>query len=121
MPDEAAQRRSFADKAAILLPGDEILMDIGGKHAGRRPRLVSRLRLRDCRDPASGQEREERLGEAVPWRYQDREGAIPEQRPQPTSPGVEIGRHRLNRSLCRVFALLCPVSRTVIGMAPAVL
>ncbi len=80
MPDEPAECGRFADKPAIAAPGDEIDMDIGREHARRRPRRRTRVDPRDRADAAGGEERQKRIGEAVPRRRQDGERAGAEQR-----------------------------------------
>ena len=91
MPDEAAERRGFADKSAVRLPGNEVDVNIGCEHTQRRPRRAARVDLGDCADPAAGEKREESLGEAVPGRSEDREGAGAEQLAQPLPAGSKIG------------------------------
>jgi hypothetical protein len=91
MPDEAAERRSLADEAAVRPPGNEVDVNIGCEHARRRPRRAARVDLGDCADPAAHEKREESLGEAVPWRSENREGAGAEHLAQPFPAGGKIG------------------------------
>src|SRR4029077_16731246 len=113
---EPSECRTGADKAAIALPGGYVEMHVEGGEAVRQRGLARRL-LRQRGQAYFGQQRQKAVGNTVPWRHENRQGAPTEQRAQPLPPLVELVGDIDRVTLGRIFALLARSG--AIGVTPA--
>src|SRR6266436_5091719 len=104
---------------AGVRPGYEIDMDIRLNEPRNRRSGAPRLHPRNCADAAIAKERQERIIETVPRRYQDGKRAGPKELCQPRAAFGEVRRDLVAMALWGKFTLL-PAVR-VIRMTPTVL